>query len=132
MDWAPVAGFVGVLAGGLLSYVTTRHQQRDARAERIETQRVELYSEWINGMNRLVYSKLDKPIDILRIKLLLLEPDAKLRDLVANVQAAVPDPLSKDGEEFYYLLPQDPDPSWLPFDDAVEKLTEAVRASVHR
>lgn len=132
MDWAPVSGFVGVLAGGLLTHFTTRHQLKAARQERIQTERVELYSEWINGMNRLVYSELDKPIDILRTKLMLLEPDAKLRGLVEKVREAVPDEQTKDGGDFYYYRQADPDMSWKPFDDAIEALMAAVRTGLHR
>lgn len=128
MDWAPVTGFVGVLAGGLLTFFTTRHQLSTARQDRIEAERVELYSEWITGVDRIVYSSKppDRPLDIVRNKLLLLEPSERLRSLIAKVWDAVPDRYSG----FYESQQEDPDTTWAPFDTALVELTDAVRASL--
>jgi hypothetical protein len=132
MDWAPVTGLVGVLAGSALTHWATLRQQRAARDERFDEQRLELYSQWITGMHRIVYGgKLEQPIDALRYKLLLLEKDAALRALVVEVFDSCPSEMTPEGREHYDTLLQDPDPMWKPFDEAVEKLMKAVRASVH-
>lgn len=131
MNWVPLTGFVGVITGGFITFFSTRHQQSKARQDRLDEQRVALYSEWITGLTRIVYgAKPDAPLDISRNKLMLVERSAALRALITKVRDSAPDPNTPEGEEHYYLLPQDPDPSWPPFDDAVVELIDAVRASL--
>ncbi len=132
-DWAAVSGFVGVVAGSGLTHWASMRQQRAAQRERIEDQRVELYAEWFTAMNRNVYNnKAHQPTDTLRNKLMLIERDANLRNLIEEAYNAIPDGQTAEGQEFYYECTYDPEASWPTFDQAIEKLTEAVRASLHR
>ena len=87
----------------------------------------------MTAIKRHVYSNVEnKPTDSLRNKLMLLERDSKLRDLIEQVYNAMPDWQTPEGQEHYHMIGQDPDLCWPEFDRAMENLVRAVRASLGR
>jgi hypothetical protein len=132
VDWSNVTTLVAVGLGFGLSELATHLRGRWERRRRLYELRIDTYAEWMSGMESVVQSWTAKApprggeLGVLRKKLELLEPDARIRRLVREVEETLPAHGSMDFHVMQ-VAEQVDDFDWKPFREKMNELTERIR-----
>jgi hypothetical protein len=135
--WSPILSFAGAVVGVVLTQIISIVRSRQERRERLYETRIEVYAEWCALMEGYLqwYAGASKVLVdqhrlwVLRKKLELLEPHAKVRALLSQIDSTLPHQFSDDYQIMEYVAGSDPSFDWDPFRAKMEELMAAIRAA---
>lgn len=137
MTWWPlVAPLVGTMIGGAISALTAWLLFKGQRKQKLMELRIETYAEWMAGTedNFVAYalqrsdSRHSYRVPLCEKRLLLIERDAKARQLIQAVHDSIPEWGTEDHRELDLIAGGSPDWDWPPFRKAMNELTEHLRS----